>query len=259
MPAINPTSLNERINSIVNRNIYADTFPAEIHTLLSFYADRTKRSSTIAAAREPVATMRVPASVMRTLCTAIHRRGSRQEDDWLASAQQLWTFELREMRLVSICMLRDAPVQTVLDTAVSWAAESDDPEVLWALAREGVSIWRQADPIRVIDWSRRWLSEEPETVRAFGLMVLLPLVEEESLSDVPEVLALLGGRVKSARGLEFEALQALLRELARRTPAETTAFLLTQDPAENTRSARLIRSILDAFPAPLQSELRKAL
>jgi hypothetical protein len=257
MPAINPTLLNEKIHSMFDRTLDIEVFPKEIYALLSFYADRTKRSSAVAAALESAESLRVPAPVMRALCNTIHQRGLRQDDQWIEAADKLWESGLREMRQVSVCLLSEAPVELIVEKVAIWADESDDPPVLKALADEGLFNWRRREPEEILDNVKQWLAED--STRAFGLMALQPLVEEETLGDLPWIFEVLNGLPQSARGMELDALQSILRILAQRSPAETTSFLIREAQAGETRPARLIRAILDVFPLPFQVELRQSI
>ncbi|MDF1500234.1 MAG: DNA alkylation repair protein [Anaerolineales bacterium] len=257
MPAINPSVLDKKIQTIFDRPLDTDAFPGEIHALLSFYADRTKRSTAATATQESADLLHVPAAVLRALCTKIHQRGQREGDRWLDAAERLWASGLREMRQVSICLLSEAPAESTLETAGRWAAGCDDPLVLQALAAEGLRSWRESEPEKVYASAVNWLANE--ATRAFGLMALQRLIEENSFDNLPSIFNALVGLPSTVRGFQQQSLLSLMEALAERSPAETTAFLLDELSPDDHRAARLVRAALDAFPAPFQAQLRQAL
>ena len=257
MPAVNPAALDEKLDTIFSNPIRSGTFSREIESLLNFYADRTRRSSTVAAALETAGTLHVPAPVLRTLCAKIHRRGCRVDDEWLEAAGELWNSGLREMQLVSICMLREAPQEKVLATASHWAAESDDPKVLESLASEGIQSVRLSDPASILALAGEWIADE--RTRAFGLIALQKQVEEGVVADLSEIFLLISQLAAVVRGRDLDALRRLLSTLGQSSPAETTAFLIEEIQADETRTSRLIRALSDDFAEPFKSQLLSVL
>ncbi len=257
MPAINPSVLNDKVELIFAETLKADAFARQIHELLSFYADRTKRTTATAAALETAHMMHVPSPVLRNLCTMIHKRGRREGDEWIPAAQQLWRSGLQEMRLVAICMLSEAPSERMLGVASTWAAESEEQNVLRSLASEGIGPWRQSNPDQTLASAGGWI--EAESTQVFGLIVLQKSIQDESISDLPAVFDMLSGLPAVARGLELDALRDLLLTLAQRSPAETTAFMLEEIASGEIRAQRLARAIAEALPAAFRSQLRQTL
>lgn len=257
MPAVNPAVLDEKLVAIFSETVRASSFKREIESLLNFYADRTRRSTAVAAALETADTMHVPAPVLRTLCAKIHLRGRRVDDEWLQAAEGLWESGLREMRLVSVCMLREAPQEQVLPTASRWAAGSDDPKVLGALASEGILKVRSSDPDSILTQAEEWIAAEDR--RAFGLIALQTLVKDGVAVNLSEIFRLVANLTAVARGHELDALRDLLSTLGDASPAETTAFLIDEICTGEAQTSRLIRGLSDHFPEPFKSQLLAAL
>lgn len=257
MPAINPSALNDKLEAIFSPTIRTGEFERAIGDLLSFYADRTKRSTAISAAHETANMMHVPAPVLRAICTRIHQRGRRQDDEWLSAAEGLWQSGRYEMRLVSICMLKEAPPEKILEQSSKWAAESDDERVLHSLASEGIRTWLRSDHARVLESARGWISDDP--TRAFGLIVLGQLIESGSARKLPGIFKMISGLSSSVRGTEQEVLRSLLVKVAETSPAELTAFLLDEITGADLRSLRFFRSLIEELPEPYQSQVRAAL
>jgi hypothetical protein len=257
MPAINPAVLNEKIDALLSGQVLAGSFAGEIEAILSFYADRTKRSTAAAAALEPTERMRVPSPVLRTICTKIHQRRLRADDEWLPAARRLWRSGLQEMQLVGICMLGEVSRDELLKTASQWAAESDDLRVLRSLASEGIHVLRVSNKEDLLEIAQGWL--EDASTRAFGLLVLRQLFEDTSIHGLPAVLDKLSGLTASVRGVEVDALDALLGFFAARSPAETTAFLMDEIAAADTKSIRFVRKFSHSLPEPYQSQLLQSI
>ncbi|MGD8632685.1 MAG: DNA alkylation repair protein [Anaerolineales bacterium] len=256
MPAINPTALNDELESIFSLSIRRGEYIRAVQDLLSFYADRTKRSTAISAAQETSHMMHVPAPVMRTICTRIGQRGRRPDDDWLAAAEELWQSGIYEMRIVGICMLREVSLDQILERASNWAAECDDERVLQSLASEGMQSCLKSEHTRVLEAAQEWIARDP--TRAFGLIVLGQLIEAGSVHDLPAIFKMLTGLASSVRGTEQDALRSLLMAIAESSPAELTAFLLEEIGCADSRSLRFFRSLIAEIPEPYQSQVRGA-
>jgi hypothetical protein len=211
----------------------------------------------VTSALESADVMHVPAPVLKRLCTKIHQRGRTQDDEWIQAAEALWRSGKREMRMVAICMLGEAPQKHMFRLASVWAAESDDVNVLRALATEGIGAWRKADPDRTLMTAGEWA--ESEAMQAFGLMVLEQSLRDGSIHHLPSVFDLLSGLAGEARGLRWDALRDLLITLAEQSPAETTAYLLEEMATGDARTQRLARVVSESLPAALQSQIRSAI
>jgi hypothetical protein len=257
MPAVNPSALRDKMDSIFADDIKAGFFKRQVESILDFYADRTKRSTTAASALESAERMHVAAPVLRAFCSKIHQRGRRPEDEWLLAATKLWQSKYQEMQLLSVCMLSEIPLDHQLTTASNWAAECDDPRVLESLASEGIQPVRKADPQQVLECVDGWI--KAESTRLFGLMVLQQFIDDEIAADLPLIFDLLSGLTSSSRGLEYDGLWSLLEKLAKRSPAESTAFLVDEIKSGDSRTLRFVRGFSDNLPEPFRSQLLAAL
>jgi hypothetical protein len=256
MPAVNPSALKDKLDAIFADDIMADSFMHDVESILDFYADRTKRSTTAMSALESVERMHVAAPVLRTFCAKIHQRNRRPEDEWRLATEKLWQSGYQEMRLISICMLSEMPLENQLTVASNWAAECDDSRVLEALASEGIQPVRRADPELVLGCVGGWLGED--STRVFGLMVLQQFVDDEIATGLPTIFDFLSGLASTARGVEFDALWSLLEKLSKRSPAESTAFLVDELQGGDSRTQRFARGFCDILPEPFQSQLLAA-
>lgn len=257
MPAIQPEVLQREIEAMLEHVGEPGRFIRECMKLLEYYADRARRSGRIPAEVASERVLRVPRPVLRTLCAAIHRLGRGGEDvAWLELAQALWGKSYREPRLIAICMLREAELEDLPAMAGVWGEESDDPEVLRALAEEGLRPLREQDPEAYLGHIAAWLAADRR--QALALHALNALLDTQAFDDFPRIFRLLqgsGGKIVRRANPIF---RALMERLARRSPHETAAFLLEEIKREPSGAAKLVKWALANLPPRLQVELREA-
>lgn len=257
MPAIQPDVLQREIEALLEDVGEPGRFVRECMKLLEYYADRTRRSGRIPAEVASERVLRVPRPVLRTLCAAIHRRGRSEEDvAWLQVAWALWEKGYREARLIAICMLREADLEDLPGLAGAWGEESDDSEILRALAEEGLRPLREQDSEAYLGQIGAWLAADRQ--QALALHALTALLDTQGFDDFPRIFRLMQGSGRKIARRANPVFRALMERLARRSPHETAAFLLEEIKREPSGAGRLVEWALAELPPNLQVELRAA-
>jgi hypothetical protein len=249
MPAINPEILSQRIEDVLKLLDEPRRFARACYEMLEFYADRTKRTSTVAGRIETARVLRVSRPVLRMLCNEILHYEHADTADWLEAADLMWTTGVREGRFVAACLLSRAAPEDVPKVAESWAESCEDAIALEKLASEGLSTWREEDTDVFLQVLKRWMDDPRLQVRHLALL-LIANVSRDSTYDkhLPETFQILQGVSEKVRGESRQSLIALMRQMARHSPAETTKFLLDERKVGYPGVKRLIRSTMDALP-----------
>ena len=116
---------------------------------------------------------------------------------------------------------------------------------------------RLSDPASILALAEEWIADE--RTRAFGLIALQKQVAEGVVADLSEIFLLISQLAAVVRGRDLDALRRLLSTLGQSSPAETTAFLIEEIQADETRTSRLIRALSDDFAEPFRSQLLSVL
>ncbi|MGD2253100.1 MAG: DNA alkylation repair protein [Anaerolineales bacterium] len=259
MPAIDPLRLEREIDKLVE----AIDDPAALRRhsldLLGFYADRTRRSASAKGARGTTKSLGVPRPVLRILGHALHQQAPEQPQSALAAADSLWEAGYRETQFMAAALLGGLDD----DEVPAWAEEHiggcRDYAALQELAERGLAGWRTGSREAFLARASAWLETNNARLRGLALLALAVEVANPEFEDLPSVFGLARGQADSVRGETRQALFALVRALARRSPPETARFLLDDLADERSGARRLVREVLKDFPPRHRAALRKAL
>ena len=105
MPAINPARLKIQATQIVEKFEYPVEFVTELHDLLDFYADRTRKPGRGGPHLAKIRAYNVPTQVMRQLESLLTPRVTADGDGALALADSLWAEPWLECRLLGLHIL----------------------------------------------------------------------------------------------------------------------------------------------------------
>jgi hypothetical protein len=186
------------------------------------------------------------------------RLSARHELAW-DIIDELWQAGYRETQLLASEILILCTEPKVAEWVEEHLAESVDSATLATLARGGISGWRQASVTDFIKKIDEWLQSESTLIRVFSLYGLGAAVRDPMFEDLPAVYNLLRGFDQPTRGESRRALLDLVRALAKRSPAETTHFLLERLRRGGAQAERLARSVLEVLPKAQKSAIQKAL
>ena len=249
MPAVNPENLSRRIESVLLLLGEPRRFARACNELLEFYADRTKRRKSTMGHIETARILRVSRPVMRTLCNEIQHYEHEEKTDWLEAAELMWNTGVREGRLVAACLLNRTSQENVPIYAEAWAEACEDVVALERLASEGLSVWREQDPDAFLQVLKRWIDDQRLQVRHLGLLLIASASRDSTFDKyLPETFRMLHGISEKVRGDSINSLYRLIRQLAKRSPAETAKFLLDESKAGHPGVKRLIRNTIESLP-----------
>lgn len=259
MPAIDPDRLTRQVANVAA----AIGDPPELRRrtldLLEFYADRTRRPGPSTQVDDVPPSFGAPRPVMRSLSATLVRAATGRAERALSAADGLWRADCREARLLAAALVGSVEGEDAAAWVERHAAAADDNVVLSEMAGRGLIGWRMSDPLDFVGHMARWLDSSKRSLQHLALLATTSAVEDPEFRQLPRLFSLLSGRSGSYRGEIRKAFTSAVRALARRSPPETTHFLLAELASGEAGAVRLARNILDALPPDNAGRLRQAL
>ena len=263
MPAIQLARLKIQITDLLTCFDQPNDFVRELHVLLEFYADRTRRSGQSGTPKPLVQAYNVPRQVMRRIEGDLVESIVNEPESAIMLSDQLWADKWFECRLIAISILGKLPLEhanQVIERLQKWGKECRDDALLSALLDFGAAQIRKETPKEYQLLVEGWLSNEELTSRKIGLRALPALVSNPGFVNLPVFYRLLAPMLREATSVLEPDLLSAVRSLGLRSPQET-AYFLKQNliaPHESGLSV-IIRRSLEVFPPDLQDILREML
>jgi hypothetical protein len=263
MPAINPARLKIQVTHIVEKFGNPTEFRAELHDLLNFYADRTRKPGRGSPRLTQIRAYNVPRQVIRQIESLLAPKISSDPDAALILADALWQEPWLECRLLAVGVLSSVPSnppERIIERITSWGEECGvDRQLDTALAVGFVKL-RIDVPKRLFRLLESWTTSPNPAARRLGLRVVPHLVDDRSFENLPAIFGLISPLIENTDLITDVDLMEAISSLARRSPQETVYFL-KQSLAKSDQSGMdvFIRRIMDAFPEENRQALRKFL
>jgi len=263
MPAIQLARLKIQVTELL---VYFDRptdFARELHELLGFYADRTRRAGQSGKPKPLIQAYNVPRQVMRRIQSDIEHMVVNDPEKALLLADHLWDDSWYECRILAINILGMLPLESPSHVVIrlqSWGKNCRDDALLDALLKDGAFKIRVETPDEYQLLVEDWLSDTEISSRKLGLRALPALVLNPAFENLPILYRLLAPLIReSASALETDLLSAV-RALGQRSPQETAYFIKQNLTASHKSGLAVItRRSLDVFPPDLQDSLREVL
>lgn len=259
MPAIDP----DRLARQVSKAVEAAGDPIELRRqaldLMEFYADRTRRPGASTQVDDVPPSFGVPRPVMRALTSELVRAVAGRPERALAAAEALWRADQRETRVLAAALVGTLDDRRAPIWVADHASLTGDNLVLGEMAGRGLAGWRRADPLGFIDSLMNWLDSSNRPTQHLALLAIVAAAGDARFHQLPRLFPLLSGRSGSFRGEVRKAYAASIRALARRSPPETSYFLIAEVDSGDPAAFRLARAILDALPAEHAGRVKRAI
>lgn len=264
MPAIELSRLRVQIRQLATRFDDPAAFSGELRDFLDQHANRAYRPGVVVRPQPLIPSYRVAPLIMRELEIELIRLSQEQPEPALQSVKILWEEEayLETRRLASI-MLGAIPASqagAVIEVLRGLARPEENFRMLEFLFEDGTSTLRRQQPSALLALAEEWIGSSSLQVQALGVRVLIPLIADESFQNLPPIYRLLSSLVQQVPGSLQADLQAAIKALVDRSPAETAFFFRQVLPmAQGQATARLIRHFLPKFTPEQQATLRAAI
>ena len=263
MPAIQPARLKIQAVRLTDDFTQPAAFISKLDDILDFYADRTHRSGLAGTPHPLLNAYNVPAPVMRQLLAELAPLVINHPQAGLDLADGLWQRENLECRLIAASLLGVAPreyADEVVSRVQIWLQTETERRLIEALVRQGLELIRKDVPAKYLALLETWLASPDLSQQEIGLLGMLPLLENDSFSNLPVLFRLLTPYIRVVHTYLRPALLSVLDALAERSPQET-AYLLRQNlyTPDNSDTAWVIRKMLRRFPQEIRDSLRKSM
>ncbi len=263
MPAIHLARLRQQTAQLGESFLSPDRFVRQLHDLLDFYADRTRRPGQAGTRIPRLPHYSVPLPVIRQVMSELDRCAAEAGGPAsLDLADRLWSDGYFESRQIAIHLLGQdgIPAEQAAARVTSWAIPGGDQQILNALLEAARSALQKNGPAAWFDLVKTWTAADQVAVQEMGLHALRSMLEEPGFENLPAVFAIIGSVLHTApAGLHFE-LASVLEACARHSPGETLYFIRqTVAVSPEPHMTRLIRRCLPIFDEEGQKILRQSL
>jgi hypothetical protein len=238
-----------------------EAFVRDLHNLMDFYADRTRRSGQFGEPPPLLATYKTPAPVLRQLEREIAPLAA-EPAAALALVDALWAepvIEFRRLAIILLGRIPPTPPEPVLDRIQAWVAAQPENIILDALLEHGLARIRQETPKVYFPLVEAWLNAHEIFPRQAGLRALSYLLTDPNFENLPAVSRLILPWIRSTPADLRTDLVAVLRGLAGRFPQEASYLLKQNLASERPDTLWLARQVLNDLPEEIQASLRETL
>jgi hypothetical protein len=255
MPAIRPERLEREAESLLDLVGEPAALRWRVVELLEFYADRTKRHGVHEHMADATVCYRVPAPVMHALKRSLHRGTVKNQERAQLIANELWSVDVQEARLLGIHVLANASTEDLIATVRQWAKTTRDPSVKRALAQVAYQglISRGEEHFKV--QVEKWALSRTEELQRLGISTLQAAASEEHIDRIHlvfETLNAIGFRKRMLSRLEYAA---LIEFLSAKNPSETTGYLLHGLKRNRGGLREVVRRLIPGFPLSQRKRL----
>jgi hypothetical protein len=262
MPAVELSRLHEQLARLVVLFDRPVEFTRALRDLCEIYADYSFRSPPMPGAALLPA-YRLPALVQRQVEIELGAVARLHPAHALAISDALWVEDHFEPRLLGAILLGQIPLnqaEGILERLRTWAVPTTERRMVELLLEHGTKRLRAEGPDALLELFGEWITRAETSHRIIGLKALTILVGDPDFENLPAVFNLIFLLVQSTPSGIFNELSALLIDLARRSPNETTYLLRQVTSGPSGKDApRLARRILPYLSAIQQESLRTAL
>jgi 3-methyladenine DNA glycosylase AlkD len=262
MPPIDPAALRARTSALAAKLEAPPAAAAAVRSLLVDYADRTHRASPRVASSQVENALKTAPPVLRAIIAALREPARANPANALALADALWAGGSREERRLAAELLglaADRAPAEALALVDRWAVQIESNDTADALAELGLGGLARADPAAHLAYAQRWNRHPNRWARRFAVALLWPLVKDKHWDNVPGALAIIGPVMKEADGDVRRAVADVLAQLAPKSPAEISRFLLDQAVLANLNAQWIIRNAMTTLGPEQQAAIVRAL
>ncbi len=260
MPAILPARLKVKVDQLVKKVSKPEEFIIALKDMFDYYSDRVRKPGRFPSKTSLMRSYQVPKQVTRQIETRLINTLPEEPEIALALADCLWQEDWLECRILALQILGwvpPNPPQRILDRLVLWGGQREEDHVLDGVFAVGLAgLWKETPDI-FFDLIETWLKSSEIKDQKLGLRVIPFLVRDKDFQNLPKIIRLLTPFVEQVGVIPNPDLLISIRELAKRSPKETSYFLQrTKAISGNQLINGLIRQIIDVFPSTIRNELR---
>lgn len=263
MPAVEIEKLTTQVRLVSAHFGNSQELMVALRALFESYADRTFRPGSTRRSSVLLPEYHLSPVIMRLLEKEL---GKFCEANPLASLELidlLWKEPFKEPRLLASVLLGKIPpghADKVIDRLLKWTESVTELNLTETIVANGSLTLRLQLPDQWMEVIGGWLKAPSLLENTLGLTSLLPLIQDRSYINLPQIYDMLIPLLKKIEPGLMSTLQVVIENLARRSPNETVYILKQVIPASHDQNLfRLLRRCLPAFPEESRLSLREAI
>jgi len=264
MPAIEFSRLRIKIELLGKVYDRPEQFLKDLQDLYFFYSDLTfqtgKSNATIV---NPLQTYRTPVIINRELERLLRPRAISEPEDTLNIVDRLWQTKFLEPCQLAAGLLGALPITfayAVLERIEKWSKTGENTELLDMLHSKATENIRHENPALWINALRTWVRTKDTTLRKFGVLGLVPLLDDPDYDNLPVLFGFLQPVIAETDPHLAVTLLSIIEKLAQKSESETVYFL-KQIIRDSTKPdlPRFIRRAMPGFSEQAQLSLKNCL
>lgn len=246
MPAVDPARLAGQIEAVLQCAERPAEFANELADLVTAYTDRRR------SGEQQLSDYRPNPVAIRTIRRKLESRFADCPESSTQLAHALWRHTTT--RLFAPGMIKGCDSAVVHGLIHQWASETEEAEVLEELAQAlaASTPWQRDEEI-FFEWVGE-LEKSPGG-SVLSLLILAEASADPRFEAFHKIIRRVRGRTNTESSPERGALIRLCQEIAARSPAELTKFLLSEfgDQPDSTRW--LLTELENGFPERFRREI----
>ena len=264
MPAIEFSRLRTKIELLGRVYHQPEQFVKDLQYLYFFYSDLTFQTGKSNAANvNALQTYRTPLIINRELERLLRPRAMADPEDTLKIIDLLWQTKFLEPCQLAASLLGDLPIDqvgAVLERIQNWSLSGEKTELLEMLHSKATEAIRREAPGLWINTLRVWVSSNDPTLQKFGVLGLVPMLNEPDFNNLPMIFDFLQPIIAATDPHLAVTLLSLIEQLAQKSEPETVYFL-KQIIRDSNKSdlPRFIRRAMPSFSEQAQLSLKNCL
>ncbi|MEN8171733.1 MAG: DNA alkylation repair protein [Chloroflexota bacterium] len=264
MPAIRPSFLKSQISQLLEHFESPTNFTHELHGLLDYYADRTRRTTTVSGSANFLRQYFIPKPVLSAVEQMLIPGIVGNPKLALALADKLWGEDWVECRIIAIFILGGLPPQPtsiILDRIERWGSTCKETSITKALASQGLGRLYREEEDTYYQALETWLVTDQHPLLKVGLEAVPTLIADQYFENLPLLFRWLAPLFRDGDIELKDQFNDIIRALAVKAPGESTRFLrkILVSSTNRRASAAVIRGALDAFPPAMRAQLEEVI
>ena len=263
MPAVEIEKLSTQVSLVAAKFGNPQELMVSLRALFESYADRTFRPGTTRRMSVLLPEYHLSPVIMRLLERELGRYCEANPLATLQLIDLLWKEPFKEPRLLASNLLGRVPSNhsdQVIRRLLNWCESISDSTFIETIVSNGSLTLRTRAQNPWMEIIQKWLISPKMLEKSLGLTSLLPLIQDRSFENLPQIYEMIAPMLKKVDPSLMSILQAVIENLARRSPNETV-FILKQivSSSQDQNLFRLLRRCLPSFPEESLLSLRAAL
>jgi hypothetical protein len=176
---------------------------------------------------------------------------------------RLWEETKLEPRQLAASLLGKIPIdysEKIIYRLKDWSLPTEDRGLITFLHDRGTIRLRKEAVDKWLTVIHEWLESKDPYDQVFGLQSLLPLVNDDTFTNLPKIFELLSLVIAYPGTRLLSPVLKTIEALAERSPVETVFYLKTViAKPHSSELPRMLRRLLPVFPADQANSLKAAL